>query len=112
METRTIAQRLALAEGHVQHSAAQVNRQRALLKHLERHSLGTLHARKLLKELENTQACFVEYRDQLKSEMALSGASPAGPRIEVSGNSAAVGVSLPPKGQRGKPEKALRASEA
>jgi hypothetical protein len=94
METRTIAQRLALAEGHVQHGDTQVKRQRALLRHLERHGLGTFHARRQLKELENSQASFLEYRDQLKSEMALSAVSPAGPRMEVPVSSAGVGVFL------------------
>src|SRR5665213_2115958 len=94
METRTIVQHLALAEDHVQHCDVHLKRQRGLLKHLQRHSLGTFHARRHLKELADTQACFVAYRDQLKSEMALSAAriADARGREEVPGNSAEVGV--------------------
>ena len=92
MEKRTIAQRLALAESQVQHGDARLSKQRALVRHLEHHRLGTFHARRLLKELEGTQACFVEYRDQLKSEMAFSAVSPGGPRVELPGNSAGAGV--------------------
>jgi hypothetical protein len=77
METRTIAQRLALSESQVKRSDVLINQHRALLKHLERHGLGTFQARKLLRELEETQAGFVADRDQLKFEMALSGARPA-----------------------------------
>jgi hypothetical protein len=71
METRTLAQRLALAESQVEHGGIRLNRQRALLKHLERHGLGTFHARRLLRQLEESQACFIASRDQLKAEMDL-----------------------------------------
>ena len=77
METRTIAQRLALAEIRVLHADAQLSRQRTLVRHFERHGLGTLKARKLLKELEETQANLVAERDRLESEMAVLGAGPA-----------------------------------
>jgi hypothetical protein len=78
METRTIAQRLALAESQVQHGGVRLNRQRTLVKHLERHCLGTFHARRLLRELEETQARFIAGRDQLKAAMDLAAASPSG----------------------------------
>ena len=77
METRTIAQRLALAETRVLHADAQLSRQRTLIRHLQRHGLGTLQARRLLKELEETQASLVAERDRLESKMAVSGAGPA-----------------------------------
>jgi hypothetical protein len=94
METRTIAQRLVSAESQVQWGDARVSKQRTLVRHLERHGLGTFYARRLLKELEDTQACFAAYRDQLKLEMALSADSPAGPRggQGVPGSSAGVGI--------------------
>jgi hypothetical protein len=79
MEPRPIAQRLVSAESQVQWGDARVSKQRTLVRHLERHGLGTFYARRLLKELEDTQACFVAYRDQLEFEMALSAVSPAGP---------------------------------
>ena len=74
METRTIAQRLALAEARVRHGDVQLSSQRTLIRHLERHGLGTFYARKLLKELEETQAGLVAERDQLEIEMALAAA--------------------------------------
>ena len=75
METRTIAQRLALAEIRVLHADAQLSRQRTLVRHLERHGLGTLQARKLLRELEETQASLVAERDRLETEIGASSAS-------------------------------------
>lgn len=77
MESRTMAQRLALAESQVEHGGIRLSRQRTLVKHLERHGLGTFHARKLLRELEESQACFIASRDQLKSEMDLLAVSPS-----------------------------------
>jgi len=81
METKTIAQRLAVAEARVQQGDGMVRRQRTLVRHLERHSLGTFHASRLLKQLEDTQAAFIAERDQLELEMALSSASQAEPAI-------------------------------
>jgi hypothetical protein len=75
MENRTIAQRLALADSRVQRGEVQLNRQRALVRHLERHGLGTFQARRLLKDLEDAQTGFIADRDQLKCEMAMSAAN-------------------------------------
>jgi len=83
METRTIAQRLALAEARVQQGDGMVSRQRTLVRHLERHCLGTFHASRLLKQLEVTQAGFIAERDQLEIEMALSSAGPTEPAISA-----------------------------
>ena len=77
MDKRTIAQRLALAESQVEHVHAQINRQRTLIQGLERNRLVTFLACKRLKELEENLASFIEYRDRLASEMALSIAGPA-----------------------------------
>ena len=74
METKTISQRLALAEARVQQGDAMVSRQRTLVRHLERHGLGTLNASRLLKQLEDNQAGFIAERDQLEIEMALAAA--------------------------------------
>ena len=71
METRTIAERLALAESRVLRGDVELSRQRALVRHLERHGLGTLHARKLLRELEETLANLVAERDRLEADMAV-----------------------------------------
>jgi hypothetical protein len=54
MKPRPIAQRLASAENQVQWGDARVSKQRTLVRHLERHGLGTFYARRLLKELEDT----------------------------------------------------------
>lgn len=90
METRTIAQRLALAETRVLHADAQLSRQRTLIRHLQRHGLGTLQARRLLKELEETQASLVAERDRLESKMAVSGGSPAAAATSAALDSRAV----------------------
>jgi hypothetical protein len=83
METKTIAQRLALAEARVQQYRGMVSRQRQLVRHLQRHSLGIFDASRLLKQLEETQVGFIAERDQLKLEMAQSSASPTGPAINA-----------------------------
>jgi hypothetical protein len=41
-----------------------------------------------MKELEETQACFIAYRDRLKSEMDLLAANPAGVSQRAAGSSA------------------------
>ena len=74
MQTKTIAQRLALAEARVQQGDAMISGQRTLVRHLERHGLGTLNASRLLKELEETQAASIAERDQLEMEMTLAAA--------------------------------------
>jgi DNA helicase TIP49 (TBP-interacting protein) len=71
-----IAQRLALAENHVQHGDAQVRRQRSLVENLELHGLGVQNARQRLMELEAIQTFFVEERDRLASALAASAAAP------------------------------------
>jgi hypothetical protein len=74
METKTIAQRLTLAEARVQQGDAMISRQRTLVRHLQRHGLGIFHASRLLKQLEDNQAGFIAERDQLEIEMALAAA--------------------------------------
>jgi hypothetical protein len=47
-----------------------------------------LHRPQRMKELEETQACFIAYRDRLKSEMDLLAANPAGVLQRAAGSSA------------------------
>ncbi len=78
MDTRTVAQRLALAESRTLHGNVHLSRQRALVRHLERNGLSSRQARKALMDMEKSQRKLIAERDQLELDMTRS------PTIQVS----------------------------
>jgi hypothetical protein len=70
MEPELVRKHLILAEQHVSRGEELLERQRALIRELERDGHDVRNAYKLLVQLERTQTLHIEDRDRLRDEIA------------------------------------------